>query len=278
MTDFKKIYDLTKEESEKYSLNGIRLINDKHVNEIYASIMSGATYIPPVEININTMGIIDGQHRFMAYKKAWDNGYEGTMEARFLDIPVDDEPMVIQEKNTHSKNWTITDFRRASSRNGNSAVIALEEFAKKHSLCHGKLKYTDRTKEEIDWDKTAIKERYAMAFLKGTNVSKELKENKLKISKDDIEYAESIYPEVERLMAEAQFNKTAAWFESFVQAWFDFRRDIRYVKRMNNVGLENYYKYVNTMDRFTTTSKDEWDERFKNILLVTEKAKLDKAI
>jgi hypothetical protein len=145
----------------------------------------------------------------------------------------------------------------------------INEFCMSHNLLHGKVKK----------DGTApIKDRYAMAFLKGANVTNEIKNGTLKITKDDIEYAEEIYIEIERLLEELQFKSTAAWFESFIQAWYDIRRDSRLLKRFESVGMDNYYNKIHTMDRATTTSKVEWKERFIGILQIVEDNKLNKLI
>lgn len=269
--DYKRIYDLSKADCEELGivLNGVRLTDKKHIKEICDPILNSNPYISCIEVDINTMGVVDGQHRFEAYKIAWDNGYNGTMEVRFLDIPQEIHNEVVRDKNIHSKNWTIKDYKRAAMLNGNEAMVKINEFCMTHNLLHGKVKK----------DGTApIKDRYAMAFLKGANVTNEIKNNTLRITKDDIEYAEQIYGEVERLLKELQFNTTAAWFESFVQAWYDIRRDARLVKRFDNITLENFYNEVYTMERATTTSKYEWRERFVGILQSVEEKKLNKLI
>lgn len=269
--DFKKIYDLTKEDCENLGIhvNGVRLTDNKHITEISTPILTSKPFIACIEVDINTMGIADGQHRFEAYKKAWDSGYTGTMEVRFLDIPSEVYNDIVRDKNIHSKNWTIKDYKRAAMLNGNPAMVKINEFCMSHDLLHGKIKK----------DGTApIKDRYAMAFLKGANVTNEIKNGTLKITKDDIEYAEEIYIEIVRLLEELQFKSTAAWFESFVQAWYDIRRDSRLLKRFESVGMDNYYNEVHTMDRATTTSKYEWKERFIGILQIVEDKKLNKLI
>lgn len=269
--DYKRIYDLTKEDCENLGIhiNGVRLTDEKHINEIAAPIINSNPFISCIEVDINTMGIADGQHRFEAYKKAWELGYIGTIEVRFLDIPFDVYNDVVRDKNIHSKNWTIKDYKRAARKNGNPAMVKIDEFCMSHDLLHGKLKK----------DGTApIKDRYAMAFLKGANVTNEIKNATLKITKDDIDYAEEIYAEVVRLLAELQFKSTAAWFESFVQAWYDIRRDSRLLKRFESIGMENYYNEIHTMERATTTSKYEWKERFTAILQIVEEKKLKKLI
>lgn len=269
--DFKRIYDFTKEDCENLGvhINGIRLTNNKHIVEISNPILNSHPFIACIEVDINTMGIVDGQHRFEAYKKAWDSGYTGTMEVRFLDIPSEKYNETVRDKNIHSKNWTIKDYKIAAMRDGNPAMIKINEFCMSHDLLHGKIK-KDGTAQ--------IKDRYAMAFLKGANVTNEIKNGTLKINKDDIDYAEEIYLEVVRLLDELQFKSTSAWFESFVQAWYDIRRDLRLVKRFEYVGMECYYNEVYTMDRATTSSKYEWKERFIGILQIVEDKKLNKLI
>lgn len=269
--DYKRIYDLTKDDCERLGikLNGIRLTDEKHIKEIARPIIHDKPFISCIEIDINTMGVIDGQHRFEAYQTAWENGFKGTMEVRFLDIPQDKHDEIVRDKNIHSKNWTIKDYKYAALKNGNPAMRTINDFCMSHDLLHGKIKK----------DGTApIKDRYAMAFLKGANVTPEIKNNTLKISKDDVEYAEILYNEITILLEELQFKSISSWFEPFIQAWYDIRRDSRLTKRFENISMDNFYRNVNKMDRATTTSKVEWKERFVGILQMVEDMKLKKTI
>jgi hypothetical protein len=245
------------------------LTDNRHIVEISNPILNSKPFIACIEVDINTMGIVDGQHRFEAFKQAWDRGYTGAIEVRFLDIPSEVYNDIVRDKNIHSKNWTIKDYKRAAMLNGNPAMLKINEFCMSHDLLHGKVKK----------DGTApIKDRYAMAFLKGANVTKEIKNGTLKISKDDIEYAEEIYNEIYILLQELQFKSINTWFESFIQAWYDIRRDSRLLKRFESVGIENYYNEVHNMDRTNNTSKYEWKERFITILQSVEEKKLNKII
>lgn len=269
--DYKRIYDLSKADCEELGivLNGVRLCDEKHIKEIANPIINSSPFIPCIEVDINTMGIVDGQHRFEAYKRAWASGFTGTIEVRFLDIPKESYDDVVRDKNIHSKNWTVKDYMQAAKRKENNAMIIIDDFCDTHDLLHGKVK-KDGTSPK--------KYRYAMAFLKGANVTNEIKNCTLKITKDEIEYAEEIYPEVERLLKELNFSPSGAWFESFVQAWYDIRRDYRLVKRFANIPMESFYSHINKMERATTTSKETWKERFIGILQVVEDKKLKKLI
>jgi hypothetical protein len=174
--DYKKIYDLTQEDCVELGikLNGVRLTDDKHIKEIASPIVNSTPMISCIEIDINTMGVVDGQHRFEAYKRAWAQGYTGTMEVRFLDVPEDIYNDIVRDKNIHSKNWTIKDYKRAALLGGNEAMIKINEFCMSHRLLHGKVRK----------DGTApTKDRYAMAFLKGGNVTKEIKKNEEEVIK-----------------------------------------------------------------------------------------------
>lgn len=269
--DYKKIYDLTLEDCEKLGiiLNGVRLTDEKHIKEITNPLLNSNPFIPCIEVDINTMGIVDGQHRFEAYKRAWASGFTGTMEVRFLDIPQEIYYDVVRDKNIHSKNWTVKDYMQAAKRKENNAMGIIEDFCESHDLLHGKIKKDGSMPKKY---------RYAMAFLKGANVTNEIKNCTLKITKDEIDYAEEIYPEVKRLLDELGFKPSGAWFESFVQAWYDIRRDYRLVKRFSNIPMESYYNHLNTMERATTTSKETWKERFIEILMKVENKKLNKLI
>lgn len=269
--DYKKIYDLTFEDCEKLgiTLNGVRLTDNKHIKEIAYPILNSTPFISCIEVDVNTMGVVDGQHRFEAYKLAWQSGYNGTMEVRFLDIPKEQYNDVVRDKNIHSKNWTVKDYIRAAQLNENPAMAIIDEFCLSHNLLHGKVKKDGSTPKKY---------RYAMAFLKGANVTNEIKNSTLKINKDDIEYAEELYDEVERLLIELQFKPSGTWFEAFVQAWYDIRRDTRLVKRFNNISIEHFYNEVYSMDRATSTSKYEWKERFIGILQKIENKMLNKLI
>lgn len=261
--DYKKIYDLTQEDCVELGikLNGVRLTDDKHIKEIASPIVNSTPMISCIEIDINTMGVVDGQHRFEAYKRAWAQGYTGTMEVRFLDVPEDIYNDIVRDKNIHSKNWTIKDYKRAALLGGNEAMIKINEFCMSHHLLHGKVRK----------DGTApTKDRYAMAFLKGGNVTKEIKNGTLQITDGDIKYAEQMYSEVERLLEELKIKNIANWFEQFVQAWYEIRRDYTLKERFDAIGMELYYSEVNKMDTTATASKFTWKKRFEDVLDLIE--------
>ena len=264
--DYHKIYELTQSDVDGLFHNGIRDLYEKHVKEIESDILNGrAKFMAPVEININTGGVIDGNHRFKAACNAWEKGSNFKLEAIFRDISPEEEADIIVKKNTSQKSWGQKDFKHKLLVEGNKSAKRLNDFCLQHAMLHGKKKK----------DGTCVtKDRYAMALLRGQNVTKELISGTIEIIGDDVEFGEQLYNEAETLYKILGFQSTGTWFEYFLQGWYEFRSSNKFCKRLEKFGLDRYYEaMVDNFEREKVNSKAIYTQRFVSVLTELEKTR-----
>lgn len=273
--DFDRIYHFGKDDDVDFVLAGIRNVNEKHIANIYNDIMSdNVKWMAPIEVNVFTWGVSDGQNRYEAAKRAWADGKEFDLSVIFrYEEDQDEERRIICKKNSSQKSWTQKDYKLMYIKAKNSSVLLLDKFCLEHELCHGKINRNG---------KCATKDRYAMSFLKGANVTNELKEGTLSIDKDDYDFGHTIYPEVIRIYELCGYTSTAGWFESLIQGWYEFRSSTKYSKRYNAMGgTEEYMKAIEAdiadgkFNKEQVQSKQVWVSRFVTVMTNHETAKFN---
>lgn len=266
--DYDRIYRLNKsnyEDLRSFSFNGIRVLYEPHIKEIYNDIIKGkAVWMAPVEVNINTMGVCDGQHRVKAVLKAWEDGYDYELGVIFRDIPEETEAETVVRKNTTTKNWTQKDFKHKLLLEGNKNAKRLNDFCLNHELLHGKKK-KDGT--------VPTKDRYAMALLRGQNITNEIINGNVVITDDDVEFGEQLYEEVKALYDVLGYqSKGGGWYEYFLQGWYEFRSNNKYCKRVEKVGLDKYIESMPVLfENEKIMSKAVYVDRFVAVLIELEK-------
>lgn len=264
--DYHKVYVLSKDDVNGYYHNGIRSLYEPHIKEIEQDIINGnAKFMAPIEININTGGVIDGNHRFKAVKNAWEKGSDYKIEAIFRDISPEEEADIIVKKNTSQKSWTQKDFKHKLLVEGNKSAQRLNDFCLAHDMLHGKKK-KDGT--------VPTKDRYAMALLRGQNITKEIISGSIEITEDDVEFGNQLYAEVETLYNILGFQSTGGWFEFFLQGWYEFRSSNKFSKRLDKFGLDRFYEaMVDFFEREKVNSKAIYTQRFVSVLTELEKTR-----
>jgi hypothetical protein len=263
--DYNRIYRFTKEDVDGYYHNGIRTLYEPHVKEIESDIINGkAKYMAPIEINVNTGGVIDGNHRFKATKNAWEKGSDFVIEAIFRDISAEEENDIIVKKNTSQKSWTQKDFKHKLLLEGNKSAMRLNDFCLSHDILHGKQK-KDGT--------IPTKDRYAMALLRGQNITKEITNGTVVITDEDVEFGEQLYKEVTKLYDILGYQSMGGgWFEYFLQGWYDFRSNNKYCKRVEKIGLDKYFEGIaEHFENEKIMSKAAYTDRFVAVLIELEK-------
>lgn len=258
--DYNKIYKFTKDSQIVYSLNGIRVLYTPHVKEIYNDIINdNVKCMAPIEVNINTMGVIDGQHRLQAAMNAWDNGYDFEIEVIFRNITKEEEAEIVVKKNTSQKSWTQKDFKHKLLLEGNKSAKRLNDFCLSHDKLHGKQK-PDGT--------IPTKDRYAMALLRGQNITKEIIDGTVNITDEDVEFGEQLYKEAMHLYDILGYQSMGGgWFEYFLQGWYDFRSNNKYCKRLDKFGIDKYYDAVTKeFDSEKIMSKVGYTDKFVYVL------------
>lgn len=230
---------------------------EKNVSKILRQIKDktyGAAFIPAIIIDINTMYIIDGQNREVAFEKAFKEGVETDMKVIYVDVPseyIDDLVRVLQE----GKKWNNTDYFHRAMANGNSACKRIEEFCETHS--------------ELCADKNGINRSYGMAFIYGRRVDKEVKDMTLTVTQKQLDFAEQVYGEVKGLFKSMKY-KRAAFLEGMVQSWYNLRKDktSNFNYFIEDMGMDFIYDNIySELHAFQpTTKKADWDQKFGQIV------------
>lgn len=229
---------------------------EKNVSKILRQIKDktyGAAFIPAIIIDINTMYIIDGQNREVAFEKAFKDGVETDMKVIYVDVPsdyIDDLVRVLQE----GKKWNNIDYFHRAMANGNVACRRIEEFCESHSLCT---------------DPKGINRSYGMAFIYGRRVDKEVKDLTLTISQKQLDFAEKVYEEVNGMFKSMKY-KRAAFLEGMTQSWYNLRKDKNssFNYFVDDMGMDficdNIYSELGAFQ--PTTKKVDWDVKFGQII------------
>lgn len=252
-----KIYYFDQSSSEKYGLkriDGNREINKNRVKKIYNAIVNNE-HISPIEVDINTMGIIDGQHRFEAYKRLWkDKKTDYKVRILFIDIPKNELQTIIFHKNQNQKSWSAKDKVSHLRYNENPTIKILDDFCKGKDLL-------------VDKGKKGQKDRYAIAFLKGTNAINNVLNQTITITKAEIEIGEKRYNEIVRMCKVLKIDNLNGLSEGFIQAWYEFRNKIDKNLIYEQIGEIFYFTMLKeNMPQGNCTSKRAWLNRFEETL------------
>lgn len=258
--DLDRKYHFKKEDNVEFGFGGIRDLNKEHVRRIKNDLKSGnAAFISAIEVNVNNMQIIDGCHRYQAYKDAWSEGFDGVLDVEFFDVPVNEQRNIVVNKNTTPKCWTKSNFVKMYLDEENPSVTRLSNFCKEHKLAGKK-----------------VTDRYGMAFLKGANVTNELLKTlspSVEITEDDVEFANEIHPEVVKIYSMCGYTSTGGYLESLIQGWYQFRSEARNLRKIDKIGgIDKYFERLEilindgTFNREQNQSKPVWYSRFVSVL------------
>lgn len=116
----------TKNYDQFYLMEGNRMINEKHVQQLVKS-MTEDEAISPIQVN-EKMEIIDGQHRFRALQEMKRPVYYYIVKGANLQT--------VQKLNSYSKNWNTEDYMASYIEAGNINYIQYKGFRDMYKLPH----------------------------------------------------------------------------------------------------------------------------------------------
>lgn len=249
--DFKKV---TKTGKESY---------DAIIKDVTKQILEGefgSTYIAPIRVDIKTLEVEDGQHRYIAFLNAWAKGSNAKMKVIFENFPVDPKKKLkVISDIQNQKAWTIKDFAHLNMTLNDENTLKFNNFAITHTMCMNK-------------NKNSINNRYTCAFLFGTDKTNKIIKNELIVTDEILEEAHKLYEEVEKL-AQIVNKEQSTWFEGFVKAWYDVRHTECFNTMIYEVGfntiLEEFTKHINENGSNLYTKKIDWLKLFDNIINTT---------
>ena len=241
-----------------------RDFSKKHIKDIDKAIENGtykAKYIAPIRVDINTLNVIDGQHRYEAFKKAWKSGSDEIMKVIFEDLPEDEKEKlnVIIDINSSTSNWSIDAYQKKLIEEGNKHILNIEEFGKTHALCQ---------KVNRKGEVTGYFPRYVYAIVMGRNLSNDVKNGTIRVTDSDIEFGEQMYYELDRLV-NALGYEINSWFESFAFAWHNIRKNDKANSALiDELGIDvicqNIKSYFEGWQ--VVTRKTDWENRFRTAI------------
>ena len=241
-----------------------RDFSKKHIKDIDKAIENGtykAKYIAPIRVDINTLNVIDGQHRYEAFKKAWKSGSDEIMKVIFEDLPEDEKEKlnVIIDINSSTSNWSIDAYQKKLIEEGNKHILNIEEFGKTHALCQK----VNKKGEVIGYFP-----RYVYAIVMGRNLSNDVKNGTIRVTDSDIEFGEQMYYELDRLV-DALGYEINSWFESFAFAWHNIRKNDKANSALiDELGIDvicqNIKSYFEGWQ--VVTRKTDWENRFRTAI------------
>lgn len=228
-----------------------RAIDRKHLQKIKKQMRDSFDTMPPITVNINTLHIIDGQHRLKAFMDLCDEGVfePGTLLAVMLvDIPVENELNAIIEAQVNTKSWAPSDYIHSYIKDGNVNYIKLDDWAKNHSLTANTV------------DPTKPKYRYAAIMMKGSTLRKELPNGTFTVTDKELENANVVHNEIVKLVQLFKLPMSGQWMEQMILSWFKNRglhsfKDWTGYIRTHTGGLRKYPK----------ATVSDWDSLFAKI-------------
>lgn len=240
-----------------------RHLDVQHCKSIAKAYLSGS-YVPPIEVNINTLYTVEGNHRLEAYRMAQKMGYEKPLEVHFVDIKPEEELKYMITRNTNIKGWTLNDYVYAFDEEGNAyhRMIAIC-MDKENGLLH---KVNPKT------GKVTIKPRYFGDMCFGKQPDTYIKSGDLDkyLTPYYIEKGLLVYKEIEMILEKLSlpYNTQGGTLEALIIGWCSAKEEIsnqyhNWLKYLDN-------KYVTAIDAMSKETVDtsactnyaEWKARF----------------
>ena len=251
-----------------------RPLNKRHIKEIKEEFDNGqyhGKYVAPIRVNINNLNIADGQHRKVAFVESVSD--EAYLKVIFEDFPIDEIAAmdVVVNINSSTDNWGITAYANRLKTDGNKAILNIEEFGKSHKLTQK----VNRSGEVVGYFP-----RYVYAIVLGRNATKEVKDGSITVTKEDLEFGEKIYDELEKLV-DALGYEMNSWFESFALAWRNIRLNGKNDSEViDKLGFDTICKHIHHYFKGhqIVTRKTEWENRFRTAIWEIKRAILNKEI
>lgn len=199
---------------------GNRPVEESSLKKIIKDIYNPETHtwdqLKPIEVNILTNNIIDGQHRVKGFLAKVEDGsiaQDATIEVRFIEIPEEDELEYIDIYN-QGKHWNLGNHINKQIVGGNENSRKLNTFCIEHELCH-----TQKSTGKI-----ICNFRAAAAILTGGRKETDLKKGDFVFPEENRLVAETVHDELmEILSIFPTWTKGKANVEAMAKAWYEVR-------------------------------------------------------
>lgn len=246
---FKEFRFVPYEETLKFKLHKEnRMTNAHHLDDMVEQFRRFYDILPPIVVNLDTMKVIDGQHRLRAYQvlvTTNETFKNKLLKVIFVSIPEENEMEVVISANNHSKRWSINDYVESYANKGNKHYQKLIEFCKTNGFAKGR---------------TGPKYSYGAKILSGTRTG--LKEGKFIVKRSERE-VEDICFELKEIQKICNLQNNGYWVETLSSLWPKYRNKASWLE------WEAAFEEVASDERFTRVLKNtvkQWEKILKLVL------------
>lgn len=192
-----------------------RDINDRHVAECLAGMISNPELIPPIIVSKETDHIIEGLHRNIAFLLGIERGVLPAslkLDVKYISCPPEKELEMIRECNRHTRKYRGNDYVTMHIKAGSESIKALDEWCAKRELC-----------VDSRFTENRVMHSVGTAFLTGKDHREALIAGTFTLTDDDIEFGTMLYDEVNELRKILGWPSTACSYDIFAKVWRDMR-------------------------------------------------------
>jgi hypothetical protein len=235
---------------------------EKHVKDIKKGIVSADTlkYLSPIEVNVVTGNVIDGQHRLAAFKYAINDGSipkDSKIKVYYLNIPEEKEIDIIKDKQ-RKRSWYMEDYVGMEIKDGNENYIKLAEFGKSHELTN---------------NKGAIKLGYAATIIKQKTQYTELRNGTLKINEKEIEQASALHDEIIKILDSFGLKHKGRHINAITESWSRNREKINIKDLVNIMTRKRDTIYATNLMKMEHQNTSQWDLIFDTAITYIDNLK-----
>jgi hypothetical protein len=211
-----------------------------------------------VIVNVTTMNILDGQHRWTLYLQLVE---EGLIDPNVTPLWIEYVEMNPQEEHAYitslqeANHWDNEEFCESYVKGGDTNYITAKEFCDSHPLCNHVNKAGKVSRRAY---------RLANIMLTGDRNEKHLRNGQLVLSKEDVQEGDAIHNEIQKILTALKIESTIgrSGLEGLASSWRVFRKNGHpmkaWIKELSKKKYEGGPKYYNK-----TWGVETWNEFLK---------------
>ena len=211
-----KFEGLKKVKSFKFNYQN-RPVEEDHVRDLRKDLFKDGVWMcmQAVVVNILTMNILDGQHRWSLYLQLVDDGLidpiANPLYVEYVEINPDEEHQFITELQ-NARSWETEDFCESYVSGNNPNYVALKNWVNDHILCN-------RVNKAGNISSRAY--RLANIILTGDRNEQHLKNGQFIFSKEDAKNGDIIHKEMLNIIKALKLDNTIgrSGLEGLASAW-----------------------------------------------------------
>ena len=248
-----KVASVSYKESHDFNQHPLnRRVNQSHVNEIKRGMTSVEELqkFSPIEVNVVTGNIIDGQHRLAAFQSAIEDETlpkGAKLLVYFLRATEDEEIQLIQDKQ-NSKSWTMYDLVEKHAKERKPMFREMLDFAANHELTH---------------KGSELKPAYALSVITGNPQYPNLRKGTIKITKEQLKNADKVHDELKDILVAFGLTTFGRHINSLAQSWHRHRDKINTADIKDLMTRKRDTTYRDILLKMERQNTRQWDAIFE---------------